>query len=136
MLKLPPSSPGEQVQVKGHHVQLPAFPLRGTHRPVQKPPALEPVIGNVEILVRLKRKVAQDRIAVVTLRVHGILAIGMVAPDLVRDELELRLPGVYRMLAKDLLQANDVDPVPPDLGLQLRKNHPLVEQGEALVDIE
>ena len=74
--------------------------------------------------------------------IHGVLAVGEVAPHRVREELVLRLLGpvlvvdrMPRIVADDFLQEQDVGAEHPQPVTQVMHDHPPVEMREPLVDV-
>lgn len=82
---------------------------------VEQSPSLHPVCGNIDVLPRSERMLAQDRVAVVAAGVDRVLSISEMRPDFVGQEFELRLIGplpdpspMHLMVSEDLLKKNEV----------------------------
>ncbi len=109
---------------------------------MQQSPALERVRRDVEVLLGDDRKSRQHRVAVMAVVRDRVLAVSDLPPDLVGDELVLRLDRpvlvprrVPAVDADDLLQEHDVGGQAVEPVAQLVDHHPPVELREPLVDV-
>src|SRR5437660_2777841 len=119
-----------------------AAPARHRHHAVQESPALEPMVGDVLVLVREKAVARQDGVAVVAVVVHRVAAID-VLPRVAGEKRMLRLDraaseaqGEALIQALHLLQEHEVGVERLQPLAQLVDHHAPVEVRQAFVDVE
>ena len=112
-------------------------------RAVQQAAALGAGDGDVVVLIVLDRELRQHRVAVVAMGVHRVAAIGELGPDLVGEELVVRVFGevqelrrVFLVRALHLLQEDHVGADRAHGLAQLMQDELAVEEGEALVGVD
>ena len=128
-------------EVETHDVQLAARPGH-LDDAVEQAPVLHRVRGQVLVIVGQDRKLAQDDVAVMSARVDRVPSVGVVRPDGVRQELELR-PGRRRVfglaevavIADDFLQQREVRVRVAQRRPELVEDELAIERREPLVDV-
>ncbi len=114
MLELRLSTPSQHIEVHTHAVNW-SRRTGHIHDCMQDPPRLECIRGNIEILERDNRVLAEDCVTVVTVRIDGVLAVRNVRPQSSGQKFALResrpfleAPRMPIMLTENLLEKDDV----------------------------
>ena len=109
---------------------------------VEQSPTLEAMVGDVLVGARGDRKTAEDGVAVVTVVVDRIAAVGAVDPGafgkkmVLRDGRPFRMAlGVRQMHALDFLQEHEVGLETSQLIAQVVDHQATVELRKTLVDV-
>src|SRR5215212_4239691 len=91
-LELAAAAAGRERQMHAYAMQR-ITPARNVHFAMQKPASFEAVRGNVLVVPSPDWKAGEDRVAVVPMVIHGITAVGEIAPDRISQEFVLGLCG-------------------------------------------
>ena len=136
----------EQTQMHADQVQVDAVFAVGsgvTDGPVQETALREAQHRGVDVVPAHEWELAEDGVAVVTVLIDRILAIGVVCPDGVGEVLQLglRRPArhlflVFAVGAHHLLQKHNVGSTVAQALADLAEYQSLRPEGETLVDIE
>lgn len=109
---------------------------------MEQPATLETVVGHILVMLGEDGQPAEDRVAVVSMVVDRILAVGGLVPDLLRQKLVLWIQRpvgmgdlVAHMHTLDLLQKHQVNIQRAQTLAQVVDHHATVELGKALVNV-
>ena len=115
---------------------------RNGNRTMQQTAFLETDACHILIVRSYDGKAREDRIAVVAMVIHHVVAVGMIGPDPFSEKFVLRLHRpvnmlrrVPQVLALHLLQENDVSIQRTQALAQFMHHHAAVELRETLVDV-
>src|SRR5690606_2681433 len=115
----------------------------GSQHAMQQPASLMAPDGNVDVVVRSDRKLGQQRVAMMSVWVHSIAAVGELGPDGVGQKLVLTVGGPARespsmamVRAQHFLQEDDVGVRGANGFAQLMQYEATVEEGKALMGVD